>query len=129
MLANVQNTQQASQNNQVPAASSQSKAQTAHVSSVIAHDISSRMRRRRKELHLSQSALARQSGVSLGSLKRFEQDSLISLESLIKLSVVLGCEESFKGLFPQSSATEPPTLEDFVAQGHELLNRISDFAR
>jgi transcriptional regulator with XRE-family HTH domain len=129
MLANVQNTQQASRNTQVPAASSQSEAQTAHVSSVIARDISSRMRRRRKELHLSQSTLARQSGVSLGSLKRFEQDSLISLESLIKLSVVLGCEESFKGLFSQSSATETPTLEDFVAQGHELLNRISDFAR
>ena len=89
------------------------------------------MRQRRKDLHLSQSVLAHRSGVSLGSLKRFEQDSLISLESLIKLSVALGCEKSFAALFSQDDGCEQKkreqehlSLEDIVAQGHRLLDRI-----
>ena len=94
-------------------------------SAVIARDIAQRMRGRRKELHLSHSALAEQSGVSLGSLKRFEQDSLISLESLIKLSMVLGCEESFQGLFDVQQQQAPSSLEEMVAQGHHLLDQIA----
>lgn len=111
MLANVQTTQQT--------------LEEPRASAVIAQDIARRMRGRRKELHLSQSALAKQSGVSLGSLKRFEQDSLISLESLIKLSMVLGCEESFNGLFSEEQVSpEPASLEEMVAQGHQLLDQI-----
>ena len=109
MLANVTDTHQAPGETQAPDA--------------IAREIALRMRGRRKELHLSQSALAEQSGVSLGSLKRFESDYLISLESLIKLSLVLKCEDGFSDLF--SAQEEAASLEDIVAQGHLLLDRIA----
>ena len=43
----------------------------------------------RKQIGLSQSQLAQRSGVSLGSVKRFEQTGQISLESLLKLVQIL----------------------------------------
>ena len=50
---------------------------------------------KRLSLNLTQEGLAHKSGVSLGSLKRFEKSGQISLESLLKLSVVLGCLDDF----------------------------------
>ncbi|MCF8352615.1 MAG: helix-turn-helix transcriptional regulator [Bacteroidales bacterium] len=44
----------------------------------------------RKRLKISQKEMAERSGVSLGSLKRFESSGKISLESLLKLVHLLG---------------------------------------
>jgi transcriptional regulator with XRE-family HTH domain len=52
-------------------------------------EIASRHRTLRKQAGFSQSELAKRSGVSLGSLKRFETTGQISLESLLKLLDVL----------------------------------------
>jgi len=60
-----------------------------------------RFRARRKEHKLSQQALAEKADVSLGSLKRFESNGNISLNSLIKLSVALGYQADFDLLFSQ----------------------------
>ena len=57
------------------------------------NDIVKRMRARRKEQKLTRA------GVSLGSLKRFEQTGNISLDSLIKIAFVLNCQEDFESLF------------------------------
>ncbi|MDR2884506.1 MAG: helix-turn-helix domain-containing protein [Deferribacteraceae bacterium] len=65
----------------------------------INEQIAFQMKSRRKEAGLSQSALAAQSIVSLGSLKRFERTGEISLASLIRISVVLGYEDDFRRLF------------------------------
>ena len=46
----------------------------------------SRFREIRRNKKVSQSQLANKSGVSLGSIKRFEQTGQISLESLLKLA-------------------------------------------
>lgn len=54
------------------------------------------LRRRRK---ISQKELASRSGVSLGSLKRFEQTGEISLQSFTKLAIALGVEEELEALF------------------------------
>ncbi len=43
----------------------------------------------RKQLTLTQGELAERSGVSLGSIKRFESSGQISLESLLKLAQIL----------------------------------------
>ncbi|MEO0629001.1 MAG: helix-turn-helix transcriptional regulator, partial [Bacteroidota bacterium] len=43
----------------------------------------------------TQADLARRSGVSLGSLKRFEQSGQISLDNLLKLARILGKLEEF----------------------------------
>ena len=49
-----------------------------------------RHRSLRKQLKLSQEEMAERSGVSLGSLKRFENTGKISLDSLLKLMHLLG---------------------------------------
>ena len=43
---------------------------------------------------LTQSGLASRSGVSLPTLRKFEQKGAISLESFLKLSMALGCVEN-----------------------------------
>ena len=58
-----------------------------------------RFRSRRKERKLSQRALAISSGVTCGSLRRFEQTGEISLHSLIKLANAIGCLSDFEELF------------------------------
>ena len=55
-------------------------------------------RQRRKALGYTQPELATRSGVSLGSLKRFETSGQISLESLLKLALVLECLGEFGAL-------------------------------
>lgn len=62
-------------------------------------EIAQRVRKKRKANKLTQQQLSRKSGVSLGSLKRFEQIGEISLSSLIKIAFALGCEEDFDALF------------------------------
>ncbi len=52
--------------------------------------IAQRHRAMRKRLKISQKEMAERSGVSLGSLKRFESSGKISLESLLKLVHLLG---------------------------------------
>ena len=49
----------------------------------------------RKQAGFSQSELAKRSGVSLGSLKRFETTGQISLEALLKLVDVLNRLDDF----------------------------------
>ena len=53
----------------------------------------------RLSMNLSQQDLARQSGVSLGSLRRFEQSGEISLKSLLDIAWALGCLKEFSLLF------------------------------
>ena len=54
------------------------------------------MRKRKK---ISQKQLAARSGVSLGSLKRFEQSGEISLQSLKIIAIALDMENELEGLF------------------------------
>ena len=73
--------------------------------------IRDRFRSRRKEQKLSQKALANKAGVSLGSLKRFEANGRISLESLINLAFALGYEDDFSQLFAQKHYR---TIQDVI---------------
>ena len=58
-----------------------------------------RLRSIRKRQGLSQQKLSQKSNVSYGSIKRFEESGQISLLSLTKLCVALGCEDELKNLF------------------------------
>ena len=62
-------------------------------------EIAAALAGRGKERRLTQAQLARKSGVSLGSLKRFEREHQIALASLIKLAIALDCEADFAALF------------------------------
>lgn len=61
--------------------------------------VAERLKRSRLELNLSQVALAAKSGVSWGSLKRFEHTGEISLKNLVMLAVALDSTEEFGLLF------------------------------
>jgi transcriptional regulator with XRE-family HTH domain len=62
-------------------------------------EIAQRHKVLRKQAGFSQSELAKRSGVSLGSLKRFETTGRISLESLLMLADVLNRLDDFDALF------------------------------
>jgi len=67
----------------------------------IAKGISEHMRLRRLELNLTQQALAAKTGVSLGSIKRFERNFEISLKHLLMIAVILDSTDEFCRLFSQ----------------------------
>ena len=62
-------------------------------------DIAQKIVRLRKRKKITQKQLAARSGVSLGSLKRFEQSGEISLQSLTKIAIALDVENELEGLF------------------------------
>ena len=61
--------------------------------------LAKRIRGIRKRRRLTQQDLSERSGVSLGTLKRFETTGQISLLSLTKLAIALGCENEIRSLF------------------------------
>ncbi len=64
-------------------------------------EIAKNVREKRKKLKLTQKEFAKKSGVSFGSIKRFENTGEISLFSLVKIALVLNCEDDFLNLFKQ----------------------------
>ena len=62
-------------------------------------EIAKRMVQLRKRKKISQKVLATKSGVSLGSVKRFEQTGDISLQSFTKLAIALEVEGELEALF------------------------------
>lgn len=64
----------------------------------VSKEIAQRHRNLRKQHKMSQEEMAERSGVSFGSLKRFENTGKISLESLLKLMHLLGCLDDFNNV-------------------------------
>ncbi|MDD6481631.1 MAG: helix-turn-helix transcriptional regulator [Lachnospiraceae bacterium] len=67
----------------------------------INNGIAKRMVQLRKRRKISQRELSAKSGVSLGSLKRFEQRGEISLQSFTKLAIALDVEGELETLFSE----------------------------
>lgn len=78
--------------------------------------IAQKAKAKRLSLNLSQHNLSLRSGVSLGSIKRFERTGKISLESLLKLALVLNSLESFNSLFTQEPLQSLPSLDAILKQ-------------
>ncbi len=77
--------------------------------SVIA-DLVERFRMRRKELGITQRELSVRSGVSFGSIRRFEEKGDISLSSLIKIGHAIDSLQDFNELFKNKKISD---LKDF----------------
>lgn len=58
-------------------------------------ELRQRFRSRRLKLNLTQEGLAKRSGVTLPSLRRFERTGHIALDSLLALALVLDCLADF----------------------------------
>ncbi len=81
--------------------------------------LSENLRARRLSMGLTQEGLAKRSGVKLPSLRKFEQKGLISLESFLKLLLVLGCmEEVVAASAPVIK--EFSTIEDVLAENRQV---------
>lgn len=65
----------------------------------ILKDIADRHKVLRKLYKYSQAELAKRSGVSLGTIKRFESTGQIALESLLKLAYLLNSLNDFETIF------------------------------
>ena len=65
----------------------------------------------RKARKLSLKRLSEMSGVSYGSMKRFESSGEISLASLLKIAVVLNCTNAFEQLFVRA---EPQSIQEII---------------
>jgi transcriptional regulator with XRE-family HTH domain len=68
-------------------------------SQTIAKTISKNLKQRRLELNITQDELSHKTGVSLGSIKRFESKYEISLKHLLLIAIVLDATEEFLQLF------------------------------
>lgn len=64
----------------------------------------------RKQNRWTQSELAERSGVSFGSIKRFERTGQISYESLLKIAEVLGRLEAFEAVFEPNDTNKVSDL-------------------
>ena len=69
----------------------------------IAKELVEKIKQQRKKLKISQIQLAAKSGVSLGSIKRFESKYEISLNSFIKILIALNLERDLENLFTQKN--------------------------
>ncbi len=78
-------------------------------------EISTTLAERLKRLRLSRGwrrvTLAQRSGVSLGSLRRFEESGKVSLQNLLKLAFALGRLDDFDRLFEPPPASSIAELE------------------
>lgn len=74
-------------------------------------DLVSRIKLRRKEAKISQSKLSTLSGVSFGSIRRFEGTGEISLKSLIRIANALDYLEDFDLLFRRKKLIN---LKDYI---------------
>ena len=71
----------------------------------IVKSFADKIKEHRKKLKISQEVLAQKSGVSLGSIKRFETKYEISLQSFIKIAIALDLDKDLEKLFSHQAYT------------------------
>jgi len=80
----------------------------------MANEIAKKAQEKRLKLNLSQQTLSEKSGVSYGTLKKFEQKGQISLESLLKIALALGEMNKFDQLFAKTDDQLPASLDELL---------------
>lgn len=83
------------------------------------HDIAVAARARRLALNFTQAGLEQRSGVSLGTIKKFEHTGKISLQSLLNIAMALGATQEFESLFTSTSSPGDLSLDDLLASSKE----------
>ena len=81
----------------------------------VMNELKSKFKERRLSIGYTQEALANRSGVSLGSLKRFEGSGQISLESLLKIALVLECLDDFLTI-ANPIEEQPRSIEELIEE-------------
>lgn len=79
----------------------------------LAKIIAENFKNKRIKSNFTQKDLAERSGITLSSLKRFEQKAEISLSNLLKLAIPLDAMEEFEKLFPENTKE---SLDDYLEE-------------
>jgi len=87
----------------------------------VMNELKTNFKNRRKELKITQKELANRSGVSFGSIKRFETSGHISLESLLKVALVLECLDEFSSLC-EKREERYRSIEEIVMDKNQEIN-------
>ena len=69
-------------------------------------EIREKAKSRRLALNLTQTGLSNRSGVSLGSIKKFESTGEISLSSLLDIALALGCLQDFEMVVQEKDSVQ-----------------------
>lgn len=85
--------------------------------------IAQRVKEKRLFLNFTQKSLSERSGVSLGTLKKFEGTGKISLESLLQLALVLDALKEFATLFQPKEMESYSTLNELLSQKRRQRGR------
>jgi len=80
----------------------------------VAEQIAKLAQAKRLSFNLSQRSLSERSGVSFGVIKKFERTGKISLESLLKIALVLDCLKEFAVLFKPIPPQQVATLDELI---------------
>jgi transcriptional regulator with XRE-family HTH domain len=94
--------------------------------SEISMALANRVKQTRIRRSITQEELAERSGVSFGSVKRFEQTGEISLKHLILISKVLRSSEQFDELFSLSNYESMEELLKEKEKGKRMRARARD---
>jgi HTH-type transcriptional regulator / antitoxin HipB len=90
----------------------------------VRQDLAERFKALRLARGWKQATLAERSGVSLGSLRRFEESGRVSLESLLALAFALNRLDDFQALFQAPPASSIAELEAREARPTRRRGRI-----
>ena len=84
-------------------------------------------RKKRLSLNLSQQSLSKSSGVSYAVIKKFESTGKISLESLLKIAMVLGSLNEFTDLFKINNSEIESNYIDMIIEFREPFGSIDKY--
>lgn len=87
-------------------------------------ELARQAQQKRLAYNLSQKSLSDQTGVSLGTLKKFERSGKISLESLLKIALVLNSLEEFLELFKPTTPQNFINLDELISEKKRKRGRL-----
>lgn len=96
------------------------QAYSLHTPEKIALQLAERLKAARLADGFKQATLAERAGVSLGSLRRFEQSGQASLDLVLRVAFALGRLDDFAGLLDES---QPRSLAELEARFDEKAKR------
>ena len=95
-----------------------------HTPEQVSLDLAARLRELRLARGWRQATLAERSGVSLGSLRRFESSGRVSLQNLLKLAFALRRLDDFDAVFQAPPASSMAELEAVARRPVRRRGRI-----